>query len=195
MCLPGPNRCGDKWGPVRCYEHNYSDKYRLNLLFQFFFTSPLRHTPLFANLFFGKEKEPGYRVSRIHTRSLGRDCGALHAMNATLVGWVPEPDGRGTARLITSCIFTIFLSTWTAYHQDMKRSWSVAFWDKVLVTIGSIFAPECIICLAICDWNRVKKLQFIFRNIQVEVCMSILSSSQIDCNIEIQTNDAVYIAT
>ncbi|KAE9987253.1 hypothetical protein EG328_003386 [Venturia inaequalis] len=90
-------------------------------------------------------------------------------MNTTAtVGWVPEPDGRGTAGLLTSCIFTIFLSTWTAYHPDMKRSWSAAFWDKVLITIGTIIAPECIIYLAMCDWNRVKKLQFIFRSIQVE---------------------------
>ncbi|TLD18971.1 hypothetical protein E2P81_ATG01699 [Venturia nashicola] len=50
----------------------------------------------------------------------------------------------------------------------MKRSWSVAFWDKVLITIGFILAPEFIIYLSVCDWNRVKKLQFIFRNIQVE---------------------------
>ncbi|TID13764.1 hypothetical protein E6O75_ATG01742 [Venturia nashicola] len=96
-------------------------------------------------------------------------------MNATAtVGWIPESDGRSTSGLLTSCIFTIFLSTWTTYHPDMKRSWSVAFWDKVLITIGFILAPEFIIYLSVCDWNRVKKLQFIFRNIQVEVRRSIL---------------------
>lgn len=90
-------------------------------------------------------------------------------MNAALVEWVSEPDGRGTASILGSCLFTIFLSTWTAYHPDVETRWLAAIWDKVLITIAAIFAPELIICLAIVDWNRVKKLQFIFRKIHVEV--------------------------
>lgn len=94
----------------------------------------------------------------------------MNATDAPRVGWVPEPDGRGTAGLLVSCLFTVFLSTWTTYHPDVKGSWSAAVWDKVIITIGSILAPECIVWVALGDWNRSKKLQFLFREIAVEVC-------------------------
>lgn len=98
----------------------------------------------------------------------------MDATDTHRVGWVPEPDGRGTAGLVMSCHFTVFLSTWTTYHPDVKGSWSAAVWDKVIITIGSILAPECIVWVALGDCYRSKKLQYLSKEIPIEVCLSAL---------------------
>lgn len=84
------------------------------------------------------------------------------------VSWVPEPDGRGTSFILISCLFIIFLSTWTTYHPDVKSSWSAVVWDKFITTAGAILAPEIIVCVALCDWNRAKKLQYLHRKPTIE---------------------------
>jgi hypothetical protein len=42
-------------------------------------------------------------------------------MNSTtdIVGWAPEPRGRGTIGLLWSCFATIFLCTWNAIHPNL----------------------------------------------------------------------------
>jgi hypothetical protein len=63
-----------------------------------------------------------------HTTRSGR---LSVTMNNSRVGWVAEPEGRGTAGLLYSCLFTIFLSTWTAYHPGVEIVQYKAFKDKV----------------------------------------------------------------
>jgi hypothetical protein len=43
------------------------------------------------------------------------------AMNSTadIIGWAPEPRGRGTIGLLWSCFATIFLCTWNAIHPHL----------------------------------------------------------------------------
>lgn len=33
--------------------------------------------------------------------------------------WVPNPDRRGTANILETCLFTIFLCTWTVLHLNV----------------------------------------------------------------------------
>lgn len=40
--------------------------------------------------------------------------------NTTEIGWQPQPTGRGTFGLLCTCVFTIVLSLWTAYHPDIE---------------------------------------------------------------------------
>lgn len=42
------------------------------------------------------------------------------AHNITTVGWIPQPEGRGTFGLLCNCVFAIFLCLWTAYHPDIE---------------------------------------------------------------------------
>lgn len=90
-------------------------------------------------------------------------------MNSTCVGWVANPDGRGTADLLYSCLVTIFLSAWTAYHPDVKRSCTGAFLDKVIITVMVIFAPEYLVWIAMEDWRIAKKILVAHSNLGIEV--------------------------
>lgn len=99
-----------------------------------------------------------------------RSRSPLEMMNTTRVGWVAEPDGRGTAGLVYSCLFTIFLSTWTAYHPDVKSTQAKAFWDKVVSTAIFIFAPECLVWVAMNDWRHAKHTQLRYFDSIIGVC-------------------------
>lgn len=81
-------------------------------------------------------------------------------MNNTRVGWVSEPDGRSTAGLVCSCLFTIILSTWTACYPNVSKTPSEALKDKILETVVFVFAPEFLVSYAVTDWIGAKRLQF-----------------------------------
>jgi len=41
-------------------------------------------------------------------------------MNATtIVGWVPEPEGRGTVGLLWTCLSTLFICVWASLHLNV----------------------------------------------------------------------------
>lgn len=67
------------------------------------------------------------------------------------VGYVGDPDGRGTLSLIISCLLTLILCVWSALHLNVpKRSHS--FWHCVLINTRSIItgicAPEMVVFAA-----------------------------------------------
>lgn len=75
-------------------------------------------------------------------------------MNKTEVfhGWYPSPDERGTIDIITSCLFTIFLCTWTALHLNLPASHEndIQFaLRKVKWFILTLLGPEFVVWLAI----------------------------------------------
>ncbi|QPC70229.1 hypothetical protein HYE68_000981 [Fusarium pseudograminearum] len=63
-----------------------------------------------------------------------------------LVGWVPEDANRGTWSLITSCLFTIAICTWTAIHPRIHVSRRLRLKHKFYQLIKAILAPE-MVCL------------------------------------------------
>jgi hypothetical protein len=75
-------------------------------------------------------------------------------MNSTtdIVGWAPEPQGRGTIGLLWSCFATIFLCTWNAIHPNLPGLNESKF-DIVRRRIGYVLvcllAPEYSATLAL----------------------------------------------
>lgn len=74
----------------------------------------------------------------------------LHEDSST-VGWVSEPDGRGTFSLMTSCLLTLSLCVWSAMHLNIPhyRESRWQFWLRhVKWGLIGIFAPELVVFAA-----------------------------------------------
>ncbi|KAF2738240.1 hypothetical protein EJ04DRAFT_60287 [Polyplosphaeria fusca] len=72
-------------------------------------------------------------------------------MGDKLVGWTSSPNDRGTIDIIWSCIFVVFLSTWTTLHNNVppvkKGSWW-RLWNKALLMGVGLLAPEYMATIA-----------------------------------------------
>ncbi|KAL9034921.1 MAG: hypothetical protein Q9180_005139, partial [Flavoplaca navasiana] len=76
--------------------------------------------------------------------------------NATANGttsWTPEPNGRGTWSLLSTCIITISLCVWSAVHLNVRQHQKVGsqYWRKTKWLLIGIFAPEV---LAYVAWQQ-----------------------------------------
>lgn len=72
-------------------------------------------------------------------------------INSTLVGFVVEPDGRGTLSLLFSCIFTLSLCVWSAVHLNLPQtdeSPSEYSYRYLKWSILGVFGPELVIWAA-----------------------------------------------
>ena len=66
-------------------------------------------------------------------------------------GWVSQPDGRGTFDILFSCLFTVFLCTWTALHLNvpaLHETYWQQFRRKCRWAIQTIMAPEFVLGFA-----------------------------------------------
>ena len=82
------------------------------------------------------------------------------------LGFVPEPDGRGTFGILWSSLAVLFLNTWTVLHLNIENP-DINFWQSVLhklewITIATI-APEFISLGAVDDYDSAKTLQRIMK--------------------------------
>lgn len=77
------------------------------------------------------------------------------------VGWVSDPNGRGTAGLITSCVVTLCLCAWSALHLNIppKGESRRAYWVRNLqwIFLGLII-PELVILSAWRQWASTREL-------------------------------------
>ncbi|KAH7386956.1 hypothetical protein DE146DRAFT_188180 [Phaeosphaeria sp. MPI-PUGE-AT-0046c] len=84
------------------------------------------------------------------------------ALNSTTVGWMPEPQGRGTIGLVWSCLATIFICIWSALHLHLPSrgdgALARAFEQAGYVILG-LFAPEWLTYLALNDLERAMNLR------------------------------------
>jgi hypothetical protein len=75
-------------------------------------------------------------------------------MNSTtdIVGWAPEPRGRGTIGLLWSCFATIFLCTWNAIHPNLpglnESKFSIVR-RRIGYVLLCLLAPEIIALVAL----------------------------------------------
>jgi hypothetical protein len=79
-----------------------------------------------------------------------------------VVGWAPEPRGRGTIGLLWSCFATIFLGTWTAIHPHLpglKESKNSIFWRRVGYVVICLAVPEAATMNAIDDSFNVRQIR------------------------------------
>ncbi|KAL7945347.1 hypothetical protein V8C42DRAFT_322874 [Trichoderma barbatum] len=71
--------------------------------------------------------------------------------NSTFVGFVPNPDGRGTLSLLFSCLLTLSLCVWSAIHLDLPPygETDVEYTYRYLKwSVLGIFGPELVIWAA-----------------------------------------------
>lgn len=76
------------------------------------------------------------------------------------IGWVAEPHGRGTASLLYSCLFTIYICTWSAVHLNVPadgESSPAIVLRKLEWMVVAILAPEYAATNAFRDWTFARE--------------------------------------
>lgn len=76
--------------------------------------------------------------------------------------FVPDPTGRGTIGLVTSCLFTLSLCVWTAIHLNIypaKTPKSTCLLHKAGWAVLAMFAPELVLWRAISQWQCARKIR------------------------------------
>lgn len=67
------------------------------------------------------------------------------------VGWTPDPSGRGTFTLLTSCILTLGICVWSAMHLNIPPQGEGPFryWFRnIRWGLTGIFGPELVVFIA-----------------------------------------------
>jgi hypothetical protein len=85
----------------------------------------------------------------------------VHGNETTTVGWVPDPMGRGTFGLVSSCLLTLGVCVWSAIHLNVPPPSDTQYhiWLRnVKWGLVGIFAPELILFAAWKQWNSAKTL-------------------------------------
>jgi hypothetical protein len=84
------------------------------------------------------------------------------AMSEKLVGWTSSPNTRGTLDIIWSCVFVVFLSTWTTLHINVppvkKGPWW-RLWSKALLMGVGLIAPELVATVAFTELRTALTVQ------------------------------------
>ena len=78
-----------------------------------------------------------------------------------IVGWVADPNGRGTFSLFSSCVATLILCVWSAMHLNIpprNRTWSERAWYNTKWIILGILIPELVILSAWRQWLSARRL-------------------------------------
>jgi len=87
---------------------------------------------------------------------------AANTTETSLVGWVPDPDGRGTLSLISSCVITFVLCVWCALHLNVPPPDAPSSWfalEKTKWVLLGIFAPELVVATAASQYFTAKWLK------------------------------------
>lgn len=78
-----------------------------------------------------------------------------------IVGWIQDPNGRGTGDLLASCLLTLGMCVWSALHLNIpeKNETRKSYWLRNLrwVTLG-VFVPELVVLAAWRQWTSAKSL-------------------------------------
>ncbi|KAL8925821.1 MAG: hypothetical protein Q9208_003318 [Pyrenodesmia sp. 3 TL-2023] len=79
--------------------------------------------------------------------------------------WVPEPNGRGTWSLLSTCIITTSLCVWSAVHLNVPEHGRThsQYWRKTKWLLLGIFAPEFVAFIA---WQQRQEASKLFRTVR-----------------------------
>ncbi|KAK3345851.1 hypothetical protein B0T25DRAFT_265036 [Lasiosphaeria hispida] len=86
--------------------------------------------------------------------------------NDTRVGWVSQPDGRGTFDILWNCLFTSFLCTWVSLHLNVpaqKDSEPSILIRKFRWMFQAILGPEFVLAFATGQRAEAKRSVTAFR--------------------------------
>lgn len=85
----------------------------------------------------------------------------LHDGQPATVGWVQDPNGRGTSGLILSCVLTLGLCVWSAMHLNIppKGETQVQYWVRSIkwVILGVVI-PELVVLSAWRQWLSARRM-------------------------------------
>ena len=84
------------------------------------------------------------------------------------VGWVTDPDGRGTLTLLMTCLVTLGLCVWSAVHLSIPKRDETSFQHTlqyVKWSIMGIFGPELLVFAA---WRQYISAQALLREVEDE---------------------------
>ncbi|KAF2225267.1 hypothetical protein BDZ85DRAFT_248631 [Elsinoe ampelina] len=74
-------------------------------------------------------------------------------------GYTRQPDARGTLDILWSCIFTLFLCSWTIICTNLPgvgTSYVVTWWRKSWLTLLGLLAPEFVFGAAFIQWSTAR---------------------------------------
>ncbi|KAJ6115166.1 hypothetical protein N7486_000944 [Penicillium sp. IBT 16267x] len=84
----------------------------------------------------------------------------MNDVNATSLGWVDEPDGRGTWSILSTCSLTIILCCWSSVYPNIPSRSDGAFRQRLgkiyLFCIG-LLGPEFLLVIALGQWSSARK--------------------------------------
>ncbi|KAL8727845.1 MAG: hypothetical protein Q9166_005791 [cf. Caloplaca sp. 2 TL-2023] len=83
-------------------------------------------------------------------------------MSERLVGWTSSPHTRGTIDIIWSCVFVVFLSTWTTLHNNvpaLKKSPLGRLRNKATLMFVGLIAPEYVATIAFTELRTALMVQ------------------------------------
>jgi len=86
--------------------------------------------------------------------------------DAVYVGYVSDPEERGTASLVISCVMTVFLCAWFSLHLNLPQRLDSVY-NALLRTlkwiIAIVYAPEVVVFTAWTQWNSARILKDIVK--------------------------------
>ena len=93
------------------------------------------------------------------------------ALSSSYVGYVGDPDGRGTASLVISCLLTIILCVWSALHLNVPGQNDtvlecLSLYIRWIIT--GVYAPELVVFTAWRQWCSAKILGNLVKDLQVK---------------------------
>ena len=83
------------------------------------------------------------------------------ASNFTQSHWVPEPNGRGTYNLLSTCLLTLGLCVYSSIHLNIpeyKASWTILFLRRTKWVLIALLAPEFVVYNAWRQRDRAKQI-------------------------------------
>jgi hypothetical protein len=84
------------------------------------------------------------------------------------VGWTQSPNRRGTINLLWSCLFTVFLCTWTVLCLNVPAR-DDGFWvqvrRKARWSLIAVFGPEILVSFASGQWASARRSVAAFREL------------------------------
>ncbi|KAF2004211.1 hypothetical protein P154DRAFT_379750, partial [Amniculicola lignicola CBS 123094] len=84
--------------------------------------------------------------------------------------WTSTPQVRGTADLLISCLTTLFLCAWTAYHPNVHRRRSEwhNFGHRIIWMSIAVLVPEVVLFCAWEQWGEARRLRASVNNVAPE---------------------------
>lgn len=108
------------------------------------------------------------------------------ATNESIVGWVPDPNGRGTSGLIISCLLTLGLCVWSALHLNIpaKEESHREYWlRRVKWAACGVLLPELVVLLAWRQWTSAgrltKEINKVYNDVEYRSVLSKASSKSL----------------